>query len=114
MGKTNKPLPSSVCANLAPNFGWTILTKTNEGNLPLSADGEETTIELDLATVPTTGRPEEVNKEEDVETKDKHIGNRDTSELTSTGRVKIVQDIPLSELDTAPMGTARNEDTQTN
>ena len=63
-GKETKPLPSSVCTNLAPRFGWTILTQTNKGNLP---DGEETAIELDLATVPTSKRPEEVNQEEDLE-----------------------------------------------
>ena len=49
--------------------------KTNEGNLPLSADGEETAIELDIATVPTTKRPEEINQEEDIELADKLIGN---------------------------------------
>ena len=32
-GKETKPLPSSVCTNLAPNLAWTILPKTNEGNL---------------------------------------------------------------------------------
>ena len=33
------------------------------GNLP---DGEETAIELDIATVPTLKRPEEVNQEEQI------------------------------------------------
>ena len=80
--------------------------------MPLSADGEETAIELDIATVPTSKRPEEVNQEEDIETTDKHIGNKDISQPASTGRVKIVPDIPLSEPDTASMGAARNEDTQ--
>ena len=52
-GKETKPLPSSVCTNLAPNLGWTMLTETDKGSL---AVGEEATIELDLATVPTSGR----------------------------------------------------------
>ena len=35
-GEQTESLPHSVCVNLAPNFGWTILTKTNEGDIPLS------------------------------------------------------------------------------
>ena len=73
-GKETKPLPSSVCTNLAPNLGWTMLTQTNSVSLPV---GEETTIELDLATVPTSRRPEEVNQEEAVETSDNQLGNRE-------------------------------------
>ena len=45
--------------------------------------------------------PEEVNQEEDAETEDKQNGNIDMGHLTSTGRVKIVPDIPISEPDTA-------------
>ena len=108
-GKETKPLPSSVCTNLAPRFGWTILTQTNKGNLP---DGEETAIELDLATVPTSKRPEEVNQEEDLETTDNQIGNRETSQ--NTGRKRIIPDASLSEPDTESMGAARNMDTYPN
>ena len=32
-----KPLPESVWVNLTPNFGWTILTETNKGNILQSA-----------------------------------------------------------------------------
>ena len=78
-GKQTKPLPSSVCTNLAPNLGWTILTETDSVNRPV---GEETTIELDLATVPTSKRPEEVNQEEAVETSDNQLGNRETCQNT--------------------------------
>ena len=85
-GKETKPLHSSVCTNLAPNLGWTMLTETNKGTL---AVGEEATIELDLATVPTSKRPEEFNQEEDVETVDNQFGNRETGQ--NTGRVRIVQ-----------------------
>ena len=70
-GKATKPLPSSVCTNLAPNLGWTIITETDSVNLPV---GEETTIELDLAAVSTSKRPEEVNQEEAVETSDDQLG----------------------------------------
>ena len=40
---------------MAPNLGLTMLKETNKGSL---AVGEEATIELDLATVPASKRPE--------------------------------------------------------
>ena len=40
-GKETKPLPSSVCRNLAPNLAWTILPKQNEGNLPMSPESQD-------------------------------------------------------------------------
>ena len=52
--KQTKPLPDSVCTNLTRNVGWTTLTETASGSLPV---GEETTIELDLEAVPTSKRP---------------------------------------------------------
>ena len=108
-GKATKPLPSSVCTNLAPNLGWTILTETDSVNLPV---GEETTIELDLATVPTSKRPEEVNQEEAVETSDNQLGNKEMCQ--NTGRIRIIPDASLSELDAESMGAARNMDTHAN
>ena len=40
-GEKTKPLPSSVCTNLAPNLAWTILPKTNEGNLSMSPESRD-------------------------------------------------------------------------
>ena len=94
---------------MAPKLGWTILTQTNRGNLPV---GEKTAIALDLATVPTSKSPEEVNQEEDLETSDNRIGNRETCQ--STGRIRIIPDASLSEPDTESMGAARNMDTYPN
>ena len=68
-GKQTKPLPDSVCTNLAQNVGWSILKETSSARLPV---GEKTTIELDLETVHTSKRPEEVNQEEAMETLDDH------------------------------------------
>ena len=100
-GEQTKPLPDSVCTNLAQNVGWTILTETSSARLPV---GEETTIELDLAAVPTSKRPEEVNQEEAVETSDNQLGNRDMCQ--NTGRIRIIPDASLSEPDTESMGAA--------
>ena len=50
-GEQTKPLPDSVCTNLAQNVGWTTLTETSSARLPV---GDKTTIELDLETVPTS------------------------------------------------------------
>ena len=90
---------------MAPNLGWTILTETDSVNLPV---GEETTIELDLARVPTSKRPEEVNQEEAVETSDNQLGSKEMCQ--NTGRIRIIPDASLSELDAESMGAARNMD----
>ena len=62
MGEETKPLPESICVNLAPNFEWTILTETNKGDILHSANGEEVAIQLDLSAVPITSSPAEVNQ----------------------------------------------------
>ena len=74
-GEETKPLPESICVNLAPNFEWTILTETNQGDILHSANGEEVAIQLDLATVPITSSPAEVNQEDDEDTKDEQNGD---------------------------------------
>ena len=53
-GEQTKPLPDSVCTNLTGNIGWTMLTETS--NRPTV--GEESIIELDLETVPTSKKEE--------------------------------------------------------
>ena len=102
-GKETKPLPSNVWTNLAPRFGWTILTHTNKSNQP---DGDA--IETDLGTVPTSKNPEEVNQEEYVETSDNQVDNRESKQ--HTGRKRIIPDASLLEPDTESMGAARNMD----
>ena len=107
-GEETKPLPESVCVNLAPNSGWTILTETNDGDILFSANGEEVAIQLDLATVPITSEPEEVNQEDDEEIENGQNANGDTGHLTSNGLVKIVPNMPPSETDTASTGVVRD------
>ena len=86
------------------------MIETNDGDILFSANGEEVAIQLDLATVPMTSEPEEVNQEDDEETENEQNTNGATGHLTSNGLVKIVPNMPPSETDTASTGVVRDED----
>ena len=66
-GEETKPLPSSVCTNLAPNFGWMILK--SEGNL---TNGGETAVRQELAAVPITRKEDDTDQGDDEDYHDSH------------------------------------------
>ena len=76
-GKETKPLPSSVCTNLAHKFGWIILKQTSEGNL---TDGEETAIRQDLAAVPVARKKDDIDHGDDEVYYDSHTDINETVE----------------------------------